>query len=498
MDRLTEYGMRIGIIAIQHESNTFLAKSTALDDFRTDALLTGEDIREAYANSRHEVGGFFKGLADAEMTAVPILLALATPSGIIAHETFEQIMQMMCEGLDRAGPLDGLLVAPHGAAVSEKHSDADGYWLKMLRERVGSIPIVCTLDPHANVSECMIAACNATISYRTNPHVDQFQTGYRAAEILSKTITGDINPVQALTRPPIAISMDRQETSASPCVAMYQFADELLQQPSVISNSINLGFPYADITEMGSSFVVVCDGDQSLAKEHANRLANWLVNHRQDFACQSIDTEQAIQQAKQSAKPVCLLDMGDNVGGGGPADGTLLLHALEHHRCEKSLACLYDPESVKQAAQTGVGSRLSLRVGGKTDQLHGDPFMANVTVLSLHDGRFTESNIRHGGRTGYDMGPTAVVRTNLGTVLILTSLRVPPFSLGQVTSCGIDPAKFSYIVAKGVNAPIAAYRGVCSRFIRVDTPGVTSANMLRLQFKSRRVPLFPFEDISEC
>ena len=487
--------MRVGIIAIQHESNTFLSKSTTIDDFRTDALLAGEEIRDAYANSRHEVGGFFHGLADANLTAVPILLALATPGGVITHETFEQLMEKMREGLDRAGPLDGLLVAPHGAAVSKNHPDADGYWLESLRKNVGSIPIVCTLDPHANVSERMIAACNATIAYRTNPHIDQFQTGYRAAEILNSTLKREIHPVQALMRPPVAISMDRQETSASPCAALYELADELSRQKGVLSNSVNLGFPYADVPEMGSSFIVVCDDNESLAREHAKHLADWLVEHRQDFACQSLDTAQAIQQAKQGPTPVCLLDMGDNVGGGGPADGTLLLHALESDRCEKSLTCLYDPESVQQVLRAGVGSRLLLHIGGKTDHLHGKPFLANVTIRSLHDGRFTESNVRHGGRTGYDMGPTAVVKTNLGTVIILTSIRVPPFSLGQVTSCGINPAEFKYIVAKGVNAPIAAYREVCARFIRVDTPGVTSANMLRLEFESRRKPLFPFEDI---
>lgn len=485
---------RIGIIAIQHESNTFFSKSTTIEDFRKDTLLTGEDIRTAYANSRHEVGGFLYGLTDAKHTAVPILLALATPSGVITHETFDQLMEMMCQGLDRAGPLDGLLVAPHGAAVSEHHRDADGYWLELLRNRVGQIPIVCTLDPHANVSERMVAACDATIAYRTNPHIDQFQTGYRATEIMAQTLTGKIRPVQALATLPVAISMDRQETATPPCTALYQLADDLLQQPGVLSDSVILGFPYADVHEMGSSFIVVCDGDKVRAQNGADELAEWLFQHRHDFACESLDVEQAIEQAQEGPKPVCLLDMGDNVGGGGPADGTLILHALESTRCEKSLVCLCDPEAVQQAIQAGVGARLALCMGGKTDQLHGEPFLAEVTVESLHGGRFTESDVRHGGRTGYDMGPTAVVMTDLGTAIILTTIRVPPFSLCQVTSCGIKPEEFQYIVAKGVNAPIAAYRDVCARFVRVDTPGVTSANMLRLEFEFRRKPLFPFED----
>ncbi|MDC0936134.1 M81 family metallopeptidase [Pirellulales bacterium] len=486
--------IRIGIIAIQHESNTFLSRSTTIDDFQADALLTGEDIRVAYADSRHEVGGFFHGLAEANMSAVPILLALATPSGVITHGAFDLLIKTMCDGLDRAGTLDGLLVAPHGAAVSEKRRDADGYWLKLLRERVGDIPIVCTLDPHANVSDQMIQACDATIAYRTNPHVDQYETGVLATELLARTLCGEIQPTQAIARPPIAISMDRQETAAQPCSELYKLADELLQLPNVISDSVILGFPYADVHEMGSSIVVVCDGDRTMAREHANRLALWLLRHRQDYTCQSISTDEAILEAAHGPTPVCLLDMGDNVGGGGPGDGTILAHALESADYRRSLVCLYDPQAVQKALDAGVGAKLLLSMGAKTDHLHGRPFVRDVTVVSQHNGRFTEPDVRHGGRTGYDMGPTAVVSTDLGTTVILTTHRVPPFSLKQVTSCGINPEDFQTIVAKGVNAPMAAYRDTCPRFIRVDTPGVTSADMLRLEFVHRRRPLFPFED----
>jgi len=231
-----------------------------------------------------------------------------------------------------------------------------------------------------------------------------------------------------------------------------------------------------------------------MAREHANRLALWLLHHRNDYACRSISTDEAIREAAHGPTPVCLLDMGDNVGGGGPGDGTILAHALESADYGRSLVCLYDPQAVQKALDAGVGAKISLSMGAKTDHLHGRPLVRDVTVVSQHKGRFTEPDVRHGGRTGYDMGPTAVVSTDLGTTVILTTHRVPPFSLKQVTSCGINPVDFHTIVAKGVNAPLAAYRDTCPRFIRVDTPGVTSADMLRLEFVHRRRPLFPFED----
>src|SRR5436190_1837824 len=189
----------VGIIAIQHESNTFIAAPTRLEDFRRDVLLVGDEIRERYAAGNHEVSGMFQGLAAAGIEAVPILMALALPSGTVAAEAFDALIDMVLKGRAGAGKLDGLIVAPHGAGVSQNHRDMDGYWLTLLRERVGrKIPIVCTLDPHANVSQRMIDACDCTLLYRTNPHIDQKILGEQAAGIMARTLRGEIRPTQAL------------------------------------------------------------------------------------------------------------------------------------------------------------------------------------------------------------------------------------------------------------------------------------------------------------
>jgi microcystin degradation protein MlrC len=132
-------------------------------------------------------------------------------------------------------------------------------------------------------------------------------------------------------------------------------------------------------------------------------------------------------------------------------------------------------------------------MGGHSDDLHGPPLQAEVSVVSLHDGRFHEASPRHGGRSDYDMGRTAIVTTGARLTIQLTSLRIPPFSLCQLSSCGLDPAAFDVIVAKGVVAPMAAYEPVCSQFIRVNTPGSTTADMQTLPYRQRRRPLFPFE-----
>lgn len=487
--------MRVGIICIQHESNTFLRSTTTLEHFRNDRLLVGEQIRDTQSHAHHEVGGFLEALDQNGIEAVPLLMAVAMPSGVVTAQTFRQLLALMDEQLDRAGPLDGLLVAPHGAAVAEDQPDMDGYWLTRVRNRVGpDVPMVCTLDLHANVSQAMIDACDATISYRTNPHLDQRQRGIEAATLIARTLREEICPTQAVGLPPMVINIERQLTRDEPCRSLFAQADQIASRPGVLSVSINLGFPYADVKEMGASFIVVTDRDHTLAGELAWSLASHAWHGREAFRGELIAVDDAIQSATRARKPVCLLDMGDNVGGGSAADGTWLAHALQQDKSMRALVSLFDPVAVRIASSAGVGRQLRLAMGGRTDSMHGEPLADEVTVLGLFDGKFSESQPRHGGRTDYDMGPTAVVQTDAGLTIQLTSSRVAPFSLGQLTSCRLDPKGFDVIVVKGVHGPVAAYEGVCPTLIRVDTPGSTSANLDRLQFKHRRVPLYPFED----
>jgi len=486
--------MRVGIIALQHESNTFLPTPTTLEDFRRNTLATGQDVVPHFETAHHEVGGFIEGVRGAAgLELVPIFAARATPSGTIVADTYRELFDMMMRELERAGTLDGLLVAPHGAGVCESEPDMDGHWLAALRERIGpNVPMICTLDLHANVSRRMIDSCDATIAYRTNPHLDQRARGLEAANLMARMLRGEIRPKQAAAFPNLAINIATQETEAPPCSELIAVADAELARPGILSNSTVLGFPYADVAEMGSSFIAVADGDAALAQRSADALADWVVQNRQKFVGNLPSVDDAVEQAAKLDGPVCLLDVGDNVGGGSPADGTLIAHAL-HARTIRSFVCLYDPAAAAAAKEAGVGRTAELEMGGKTDDLHGRPLRAAVTIVSTHNGKFAESQPRHGGKNAYDMGPTTVVRTAGGLTIQLTSQRTPPFSLNQLLSCGIEPAKFQAIVAKGVNAPIAAYKPVCRHILRVNTPGVTTADMTQLPFRHRRRPMFPFE-----
>jgi microcystin degradation protein MlrC len=486
--------MRVGVLSIQHESNTFLAAHTTLEHFKQDRFLIGEAVRTSQAEAHHEVGGFFEGLDRERMDAVPLLMAVAVPSGVVTRQTLDELVGITFDQIGRAGPLDGILVAPHGAAVAQDHPDMDGYWLTLLRMRVGpEVPIICTLDLHANVSQAMVDASDAMISYRSNPHMDQRQRGVEAATLMARTLRREVRPTQAVVTPPLLINIERQLTSVEPCRSLFARADAVRETDGVLGGSINLGFPYADVPEVGASFIVVTDDDAHLARRLARELADHAWINRESFRPELISIDQAIELARRSPKPVCLLDMGDNVGGGSAADGTVLAHTLHRAGDLRAFVCLNDPGVVNICRSAGEGAVLSLSMGGKTDGMHGLPLTVKVIVKRLHDGLFNEHLPRHGGRTQYDMGPTAIVETQNGLTIQITSLRTAPFSLGQISSCGLDAHRFDVIVAKGVHAPVAAYEPVCKTFIRVNTPGSTTADLNSLTFTRRRRPLFPLD-----
>ncbi|SVC93581.1 uncharacterized protein METZ01_LOCUS346435, partial [marine metagenome] len=292
------------------------------------------------------------------------------------------------------------------------------------------------------------------------------------------------------------INIERQGTTLWPCLPLYALANRQLERQGVLSNSIVLGFPYADVEEMGSTAIAVTDGDAELAQELADEMAAYMVEHRAEFVGEYITVEEAVERAVGSGEgPICLLDMGDNVGGGSSADSTLIAHEIHRRGDTTAFVCLYDRVSQERARQAGVGAKLELSMGGTTDDRHGEPLETAVTVKSLHDGKYEESEVRHGGYSHFDMGPTAVVTTATGLTISLTTLRAVPVSLGIVTSVGVEPADFQILVAKGVHAPVAAFEPVCAALIRVNTGGVTAADMRTFEYEHRRRPMYPFEEI---
>jgi microcystin degradation protein MlrC len=242
------------------------------------------------------------------------------------------------------------------------------------------------------------------------------------------------------------------------------------------------------------AFLAVHDGDATAASGAARWMARRAWARRAELQGTAPAPEDALRAAMAAPRgPVVLMDVGDNIGGGSPGDSTVLLAAAQRLSVRGFLLSVYDPETVAACIAAGVRSQVTLRVGAKTDRMHGDPVEVTGTVRTISDGRFEEPEPRHGGLRFFDGGPTVVLETAGEHTLLLTSRRVASTSLQQLYAVGIRPESKRVVVAKGVVAPRAAYEPIAAEIVLVDTPGVTAADFTRFPYEHRRRPLYPFE-----
>lgn len=484
----------IAVAGFLHESNTFQPRLTTREAFAQQTLAFGSDWVNEWRNAHHEVAGFLDVLESSEFRAAPIFLGWATPGGPVEDALFEAVADYLSQRL-AGGNYDGLLLALHGAMVTPRFADADAELLRRLRAVVGQdFPIAVTFDLHGNLAEPIVELCPIVVAYRTNPHVDQRECGQRAASLLLRQLRGEVHPVAAISKPPVIIPLPRQDTSEPPLRVFFDALRNVEGRPGVLALSFLLGFPYADVPQMGPAFVAVTDGEEELAGRIVSDFAERLWMQKEALQADLPNPAEAVRQALRSEKiPVILVDFGDNVGGGSAADGTVLLAELLRQGATDSVVCLYDPQAVQQCWQAGLSANLRLTVGGKTDQMHGEPIEVVGQVRLLHSGTYEEPEPRHGGLRVHRMGPTALLEMPGGNFLILTSQRHPPFSLGQLTCLGLEPRRLRIIVVKGAIAWKAAYLPIAGSVIGVDTPGLTPANVHRLSY-SRIRAMYPLHD----
>jgi microcystin degradation protein MlrC len=296
----------------------------------------------------------------------------------------------------------------------------------------------------------------------------------------------------------MVINILKQHPREEPCLSLIRDVEDAMKRPKILSTSCSVSYQYADVEEMGASFVAVADGDMAAAKEAARWMARRAWGRREQFVADAPAPEEALKNgALHPDRPVVLMDVGDNVGGGSAADSTILLEEAIRLGIRDLMIVLKDPGSVKQCIKAGIGAEVSLVVGGKTDDLHGTPVPIQGRVRTLSDGHFIEDEQIHGGGRYFYQGLTAVVETAMDHTIVLTSLPMYPGSLEQVRSAGVKPERKQILIAKGVVAPRGAYDPIAAKVILVDTPGATDANLSRWNYENRRRPLFPFERDAE-
>jgi microcystin degradation protein MlrC len=290
----------------------------------------------------------------------------------------------------------------------------------------------------------------------------------------------------------------KQDSAEAPAAVLLGRLEEVLKRPSILSASIGYAYPWADVDEMGTSIIVVADGNHSAASEGARWLALEAWEMRHQFVGDLPTPAEAIREAAAfDDQPVVISDIGDNIGGGAPGDSTVLLEEMLRQDVPNGLVVLWDPGAVQKCVTAGVGSQANLRVGSKTAGQPGEPVTISGRVRTISDGLFFEPKPRHGGRSENNQGLTAVVETEQRHTIVLTSLRMAPMSLHQILSLGIDPKAKKVITVKAAIAPRAAYMPVAAHFILANTPGATSADLQSFSYRHRRRPLFPWEPEAE-
>ncbi len=490
----------IAIAGISHESNSFNVNPTKLEDFRQRPDVPHDRFLVEAAKSNTTVSGYIEGAKRYGLDLHPTTVVYAQPKGPVTDRAFNTLSEKILTELKAAPKLDGIFLALHGAMVVESHPSGDLELTRRVREAMGpDIPIIVTHDFHANVDPDMTKYCNTLITYKENPHLDTKERGIQAARIMADMAAGKAKPTMAIAKPDMMYNIVYQYTSIEPLAPIVRESRNLEENPKILAVSVSGGYQYADVPWMGPSVVVVTDNDPELAQREAQRLSDMLWSTRDRLALKVPTPAEAVKKAMEGGKfPAVLIDMGDNIGGGTPGDSTFILEELIKQKAEGWVVVMADPEATKKAFDAGIGGTFEGQVGGKTDHMHGKPVRIRGRVRSLHEGRYVEPEVRHGGGRYWDMGHTAVIQIEGSTLdmpnlVLLTAKRSSPNSLHQLISNGVYPRRQKILVAKGCIAPRAAYEPIAGVMIEVDSPGATAVNPARFEYKRVRKPLFGLE-----
>ena len=339
---------RIAVGGMLHESNTYSKLKTGLAEFDKRGLFRGEEIIGEFEHANNEITGYIQGAKEYGFELYPTIVGWAVPSGPVTDKALDTITGELIERLKAAPKLDGLLLALHGAMVTESYQAGDAEVVRRVRDAMGpTFSIVVTHDFHANVGEEIVELSTALLTYKENPHIDQRDRGLRAARIAAAIARGKVRPTQAIVKPLLYLTKIHQYTKREPLLAIVEETRRLEKDPRFLAASLSGSYHYADVPNMAPSVVVVTDNDQTLAEQEAQRLADMLWERRDQFELTLPDATTAVGQAiGNEAFPVVLVETGDNIGGGGPGDSTFILSELIRQKAQGWVVALFDPKAV--------------------------------------------------------------------------------------------------------------------------------------------------------
>ena len=490
---------RVLTARFMHETNTFSRVPTDMTVIRRRDYHLENEIPAAFRGTRSAFGAAFEAADKFGWTLVHPVSANPNPSGIVTDDAFEQITATILGAVDIKGPIDGVLLFLHGAMVCDSHEDAEGEFLGRLRRRLGpDVPIVVTLDLHANVTQLMADNANALIAYRTYPHIDYYERAWQGAELLQRAMQGEIRPKTVIARRPMLYGLDHGRTQRGPMAELISRGEGLERDGEALVVSICAGFSRANIRDVGPSVTVTVDGDTGRGQAIADEFIDYAWQTRGFTTVKLLSVAEAVERARRGRpgdKPLVVADYTDNPGGGGYGDATAFLKGLVEGAI-KSVAfhAICDPEAVEQGTRAGVGTKTTLVLGGKTDpSMGGGPLALYGEVVCLTNGRFVAYGPMGGG-VERDYGPSMVFRV-VGIDIIVITNNGQAVDLGQFTSLGVDPTRYRTVAVKSMQHFRAAFEPIAREVILVDTSALCSEVYTPELFTKVRRPIWPLDPI---
>jgi len=493
--------VRIAVGQLWQETNTFNRNLTQLSDFENWGLAAGRDVIDRYGETG-ELGGFLRerrdGLPQADV--VGLARCVCWPWGPVAADAWNSIQLRFADQLESAGPLDAVFLALHGAMSAENESDVTGALLALVRAHVGPhVPVIGSLDLHANITRRMMESADLLVGYHTAPHLDAFQTGERCARGLRRILVDDQRPVHRWLKLPMITAAENQNTFTGPPAAVYHRLRDLEARADVLSAGLYMSMPWFDCPELGWTLTLSSTHDDAEWDATLHGLADACWSMRQELE----DVERwlprdAVDRALRDDRfPVVIGDGADATNSGAPGDGTQLLQELMS-RPEipgGALTFVVDPPAVAAAHAAGQGGLFDQRVGGGFAREHYAPVRVEGIVEWLGTVDFVlDGHIGH--KLPIHMGRGATIRA--GSVHVLLVERSGPGSSPLLyEAVGLDPRRCGIVVAKSPAGFRADYESFAAHMLLADCDGCASPNWKRMGFESVHRPLWPLDAVQQ-
>jgi microcystin degradation protein MlrC len=483
---------KIGLAGFIHETNTFSNTPTTLENFVKQSgfypkLLYGEEILEFKENKVNIASsGFLWDAEDMNFEVVPLVWCGTEPSETIPEDVFDTIMERILVKMEEEGPYDGLYLDLHGAMVYGDLQDGETEILKRVRSVVGSIPIVVSYDLHGNITQESFELADGMVGYRTYPHVDGFETGQRCAALLKQILDG-VQVYKAFRQSPFLMPATTQPTTIEPAKSLFELIPIVESNEAILSASIMEGFNACDLPDTGPSIFTYAK-KQGEADRAADFLLDEMLKREPQFTVNMLSAKDAVQRAlelsKNAERPVLLIDVQDNAGGGSPSDTVWILEALVNNQAKNAaVGVIWDPEAAAAAHAAGEGAEIEIPLGGKSLPGH-QPLTAVYKVENTFEGDFWGEGPMVKDRR-LNLGKMAQLRiADIRIVVSTDRMQALDQSLFKVV--GIDPEKMDILVLKSANHYRADFGPIASEIINVDAPSAIIEDPVNIPYKHLR------------